>query len=134
VRAREALSRAGLGAIIWAAVDTGEITAEEAPLLVRSLLSAGLDTTIVSIGNALYAFATNPGQWQALRESPALVRPAFAAKSKHQSNRGEVTTAHRSRPGNAHTSDLNSLIDLAIIAYYEKGQHHRSQEPPQRPH
>ena len=39
--AREALSPAGLGAIIWAAVDTGEITAEEAPLLVRSLLSAG---------------------------------------------------------------------------------------------
>jgi hypothetical protein len=51
--AREALSPAGLGAIIWAAVDTGEITAEEAPLLVRSLLSAGLDTTIVGIGNAL---------------------------------------------------------------------------------
>src|SRR4029077_19309415 len=58
--AREALSPAGLGTIIWAAVDTGEITAEEAPLLVRSLLSAGLDTTIVGIGNALYAFATNP--------------------------------------------------------------------------
>ena len=75
--AREALSPAGLGAIIWAAVDTGEITAEEAPLLVRSLLSAGLDTTIVGIGNALYAFATSPAQWQALREKPALVRPAF---------------------------------------------------------
>jgi cytochrome P450 len=75
--AREALSPTGLGAIIWAAVDTGEITAEEAPLLVRSLLSAGLDTTIVGIGNALYAFATNPAQWQALREKPALVRPAF---------------------------------------------------------
>jgi cytochrome P450 len=43
--------------------------------LVRSLLSAGLDTTIVGIGNALYAFATNPAQ--ALREKPALVRPAF---------------------------------------------------------
>ena len=75
--AREALSPAGLGATIWAAVDAGEITAEEAPLLVRSLLSAGLDTTIVGIGNALYAFATNPAQWQALREKPALVRPAF---------------------------------------------------------
>ena len=75
--ARAALSPGGLGAIIWAAVDTGEITAEEAPLLVRSLLSAGLDTTIVAIGNALYAFATYPAQWQALREKPALTRPAF---------------------------------------------------------
>ena len=53
------------------AVDTGEITAEEAPLLVRSLLSAGLDTTIVGIGNAIYAFATNPAQWQRLREKPS---------------------------------------------------------------
>ena len=57
---------------IWAAVDAGEISAEEAPLLVRSLLSAGLDTTIIGIGNALYAFAANPSQWQALRENPAL--------------------------------------------------------------
>jgi hypothetical protein len=75
--AREALSPTGLGAIIWAAADSGEITAEEALLLVRSLLSAGLDTTIVGIGNALYAFATNPEQWRALREKPALARPAF---------------------------------------------------------
>jgi 4-methoxybenzoate monooxygenase (O-demethylating) len=75
--AREALSPHGLGATIWAAVDTGEITAEEAPLLVRSLLSAGLDTTVVGIGNALYAFATNPEQWRTLRENRALTRPAF---------------------------------------------------------
>jgi 4-methoxybenzoate monooxygenase (O-demethylating) len=75
--AREALSPDGLGATIRAAVDTGEITAEEAPLLVRSLLSAGLDTTVVGIGNALYAFATNPEQWRTLRENRALTRPAF---------------------------------------------------------
>jgi hypothetical protein len=75
--ARAALSPDGLGATIWAAVDTGEITAEEAPLLVRSLLSAGLDTTVVAIGSALYGFATNPEQWTALRQNRALTRPAF---------------------------------------------------------
>jgi cytochrome P450 len=75
--ARERLSPDGLGATIWAAVDTGEITAEEAPLLVRSLLSAGLDTTVVGIGNALYAFAVNPEQWTALRENRSLTRPSF---------------------------------------------------------
>jgi 4-methoxybenzoate monooxygenase (O-demethylating) len=75
--AREALSPDGLGATVWAAVDTGEITAEEAPLLVRSLLSAGLDTTVVGIGNALYAFATNPEQWETLRQNRGLTRPAF---------------------------------------------------------
>ncbi len=75
--ARETLSRDGIGAAIWEGVDSGEITSEEAPLLVRSLLSAGLDTTIIGIGNGLYAFAANPAQWQALRDNPALVRPAF---------------------------------------------------------
>ena len=43
----------------------------------RSLLSAGLDTTIIGIGNGLYALASNPDQWRVLRETPALVRPAF---------------------------------------------------------
>jgi 4-methoxybenzoate monooxygenase (O-demethylating) len=74
---REALSPEGIGAAIWAAVDTGEITREEAPVLVRSILSAGLDTTIIGIGNGLYAFAANPAQWNRLRENPTLVRPAF---------------------------------------------------------
>src|SRR6202789_3926827 len=75
--ARENLSPDGLGATVWAAVDSGEISAQEAPLLVRSLLSAGLDTTIISIGNGLYALAANPGEWRALRENPSLVRSAF---------------------------------------------------------
>ncbi len=75
--AREALRPNGLGAVVWAAVDTGEITAEEAPLLVRSMLTAGLDTTIIGIGNALFALASNPGEWGKLRDNPALLRPAF---------------------------------------------------------
>ena len=75
--AREALAPDGLGAVVWAGVDSGEITPDEAPLLVRSLLTAGLDTTIIGIGNALFALAKNPGQWRVLRENPSLLRPAF---------------------------------------------------------
>ncbi len=74
---REALAPDGIGAAIWSAVDTGEVTAEEAPVLVRSVLSAGLDTTIIAIGNGLYAFAENPDQWDLLRREPALLRPSF---------------------------------------------------------
>ena len=85
---------AGLGAIIWAAADSGEITAEEALLLVRSLLSAGLDATIVGIGNALYAFATNPEQWRALREKPALARPAFDEALRWESPIADVLPHH----------------------------------------
>lgn len=74
--ARDALSEGSIGAAIWDSVDSGEITADVAPLLVRSLLSAGL-TTIAAIGNAIYAFATHPDAWQALRADPSLVRTTF---------------------------------------------------------
>jgi cytochrome P450 len=65
--ARTALSADGFGAEIHAAAARGEITDEEAALLVRSLLSAGIDTTVATLGNLLYCFATHPEQWQALR-------------------------------------------------------------------
>jgi len=74
---REALAPGGLGARIWEAVDRGEITAEQAPLLVRSLLGAGLDTTISGLGNALWCLATNPGQYALLHADPGLARAAF---------------------------------------------------------
>jgi cytochrome P450 len=74
---REALADTGFGASIWAAVDRGEITDEHAPLLVRSLLSAGVDTTVYGIANTLHALAANPGQWEVLHADPALAKFAF---------------------------------------------------------
>jgi cytochrome P450 len=74
---REALSADGFGARVWAAADRGDITAEQAPLVIRSLLLAGVDTTVHGLSAALYAFVTNPGQWQRLREQPSLSRVAF---------------------------------------------------------
>ncbi len=74
---REALTPEGLGAQIFAAADAGEITEDEAKLLFRAFLSAGGDTTINGIGNALYHLARNADQWDALTRDPALVRGAF---------------------------------------------------------
>jgi cytochrome P450 len=74
---RDALSDVGFGADIWAAADRGEITYDQAPLIVRSLLSAGVDTTVHGLSATLYAMATNPEQWQRLRQQPSLVRTAF---------------------------------------------------------
>jgi cytochrome P450 len=74
---REALAPNGFGAQIYAEADAGHVTHDEAALLVRSVLTAGLDTTIFGIGAALYCFASNPEQWRALRDDPALARPAF---------------------------------------------------------
>ena len=67
----------GFGSAIHAAVDEGDIAAHEAPLLVRSLLSAGLDTTVASLGAALHCLARFPEQFQRLRAEPALARAAF---------------------------------------------------------
>jgi cytochrome P450 len=75
--AREVLTNNGFGAEIWAASDRGDITPEQAPLVVRSLLSAGVDTTVHGLSAVLHAFATNPSQWQRLREQPSLTRVAF---------------------------------------------------------
>ena len=74
---RENLAPGGFGACIHARVDTGDITAEEAPLLVRSLLSAGLDTTVNGLGAAVYAMARFPDEWARLRADPSLARNAF---------------------------------------------------------
>ena len=68
---RDNLAPGGFGACIHAHVDAGDITATEAPLLVRSLLSAGLDTTVNGIGAAVYCLARFPDNSQRLRGSDA---------------------------------------------------------------
>ncbi|NQV56369.1 MAG: cytochrome P450 [Rhodospirillales bacterium] len=71
---RDALAPGSIGQIIYEGADTGEVTEAEAGLLVRSLLSAGVDTTISSIGNMLYCFTENPGEWDKLRSAPSLTK------------------------------------------------------------
>jgi cytochrome P450 len=82
---RENLTPGGIGACIHAHVDEGKITAAEAPLLVRSLLSAGLDTTVNGIGAAVYCLARFPDQWQALRDDLTLARNAFEEAVRFES-------------------------------------------------
>jgi 4-methoxybenzoate monooxygenase (O-demethylating) len=74
---RAALAPGGLGIQIFKAVDAGELSEDEAGMLVRSFLSAGVDTTVYGLGNALYCFANNPEQWTVLRENPNLIRGSF---------------------------------------------------------
>jgi 4-methoxybenzoate monooxygenase (O-demethylating) len=74
---RETLAADGIGATIHAAADAGEVTRAEAELLVRSILSAGFDTTVHGIGAAMRSLALNPDQFAALRADPAKARAAF---------------------------------------------------------
>jgi cytochrome P450 len=58
--ARDVLADDGFGAAIWAASDRGDITPAQAPLVVRSLLTAGVDTTVHGIGALLACLARTP--------------------------------------------------------------------------
>ncbi|ALL79574.1 cytochrome P450 (plasmid) [Pseudonocardia sp. EC080610-09] len=89
---RHALAPDGLGASIWAAADAGQITQEQAPMLVRSLLSAGVDTTVHGIANTMHALTHHPEQWAALRDNPALAKFAFDEALRHS---GPVQTFFR---------------------------------------
>lgn len=82
---RENLAPDGFGGCIHARVDSGDITAAEAPLLVRSLLSAGIDTTVNGIGAAVYCLARFPDQLARLRQDPTLSRNAFEEAIRFES-------------------------------------------------
>jgi cytochrome P450 len=74
---RARLKPGGFGELIYRAADAGEITHDEAAMLVRSFLSAGIDTTVAALGNALFCFAQHPDQYAKLRANPSLSRNAF---------------------------------------------------------
>jgi cytochrome P450 len=82
---RENLAPEGFGGCIHARVDSGDITEAEAPLLVRSLLSAGIDTTVNGIGAAVYCLARFPDQFSRLRADPTLARNAFEEAIRFES-------------------------------------------------
>jgi 4-methoxybenzoate monooxygenase (O-demethylating) len=74
---RENLDPEGLGMQMFLAADRGEITQDEAKLLVGILLSAAADTTIITMANVIRAFYTYPDQYQLVRQNPTLIRAAF---------------------------------------------------------
>jgi cytochrome P450 len=74
---RENLTADGFGAQIWAAADRDEITPEQAPMIVRSLLTAGVDTTVTGIAAIVHALATTPGAAARLKRDRHLTRTAF---------------------------------------------------------
>ena len=73
---REWLTPGGWGMQVYDAADRGECSADEAERLVRSFLTAGVDTTVNGIATLIHAFAQFPGEWQRLRAEPQLAKKA----------------------------------------------------------
>jgi 4-methoxybenzoate monooxygenase (O-demethylating) len=82
---REALTPGGLGDRIYASADEGAVSEDEAALLVRSLLTAGVDTTVIGLGCALDCLTRDPAQWRLLRRDPSLAGPAFEETLRYAS-------------------------------------------------
>ncbi|NEE01266.1 cytochrome P450 [Phytoactinopolyspora halotolerans] len=82
---RENLADGGLGAQIHRTAAAEGYTAADAALLVRSFLSAGVDTTVHGIGNALLCLAENPDQFRVLRADPTQARKAFEETIRYES-------------------------------------------------
>lgn len=74
---RENLAPGGWGMAVHEAADAGEFTVDEAERLVRSFLTAGVDTTVNGIGHMMLALASFPEEFQNLRADPSLVKRAF---------------------------------------------------------
>jgi cytochrome P450 len=81
---RDAFAADSFGAAIHAASDTGELTLEEAPIVARSLLTAGVDTTVSGIGAAVYCLARFPEEFARLRADPSLARAAFEEAVRYE--------------------------------------------------
>ncbi len=83
--AREVLDPSGMGAQIWEFADSGDIDADEATLLVRALLSAGLDTTIFAITNTLRVLSLHPEQYAKIHAEPRSVKYAIDESFRFES-------------------------------------------------
>jgi cytochrome P450 len=74
---RKNLAPDSLGMQMFLAADRGEITQDEAQLLIGILLSAAADTTVITLANAIRAFSLFPDQYRIVRANRSLVRAAF---------------------------------------------------------
>jgi 4-methoxybenzoate monooxygenase (O-demethylating) len=67
----------GMGGEIHRHAAAEGFTLQESAVLVRTLLSAGVDTTAHALGNALWCLATHPEQYARLHADPSRARAAF---------------------------------------------------------
>jgi cytochrome P450 len=115
---REQLAPDGFGAAIYAAADAGEIDEETAGGLVRSFLSGGIDTTVLTLGSLLLGLATHPDQWRALRDDPSRARQAFDEAMRWMPGAAIVgrTTTSATELGELHLEGGRKLLCLMVGA------------------
>lgn len=123
---RENLRPGGFGDLIYQAADAGEITHEEAPLLVRSFLSAGVDTTVNGISNAILCLAKHPEQYVKLCDDHSLARPAFEESLRFESS---VQTFFRTTSKDTEMFGVQIPKDSKVITFLAAANRDERQWP-----
>jgi hypothetical protein len=92
---RENLAPGSLGMAMYEAADRGDVTMQEAELLVGILLSAAADTTVITLANTMRAFSEFPEEFQRVKADPSLIKAAFEESLRWDSPSrmaGRITT------------------------------------------
>lgn len=110
----ENLAPGGWGRDVHDFVKEAGLPAEYGALLVRSFLSAGVDTTINGIGNLLHAFSLHPQEWQKLRNDRSLVKRAFEEGLRWQ---GTAQTFFRTTTRNVNLAGVKIPEGSKVIAF-----------------
>ncbi len=111
---RTNLVAGGWGMAVFEAADSGECTEAEAERLVRSFLSAGIDTTVNGLGHMLLAFATHPQAWELVRANPALARTVFDESLRWD---GTVQTFFRTTMCDANIGEYVIPKDSKVVLF-----------------
>lgn len=82
---RDQLAEGSMGRAIYEAADAGRIAHESCVPLMSAYVTAGVDTTINAISNAVQLFAQHPDQWEQLRANPELIPRAFNEILRYES-------------------------------------------------
>ncbi len=111
---RANLLAGGWGMAVFDAADAGECTEAEAERLVRSFLSAGIDTTVNGLGHMLLGFATHPHAWDQVRANPSLARTVFDESLRWD---GTVQTFFRTTTGDATVGEYVIPKDSKVVLF-----------------
>lgn len=82
---RDALRPGSIGAGVYDAASEAGLSDDQAASLVRSLFSAGVDTTVSALSFAILDFVRHPDQWDLVRADPTLARNAFEETVRFES-------------------------------------------------
>ncbi len=127
---RENLASGGWGMAVYEAADAGDCTDEEAERLVRSFLSAGVDTTVNGISHMMLGLAQAPEQWARLRADPALAKRAFEESLRWDST---VQTFFRTTTRAVTVGDVTIPQDAKVLLFLAAANRdHRRWAHPER--